>query len=221
MEGYKRTLLCDMVPGSPSAGRDVAERQDGVGRRILEIRQARGFSLRALAAKSGVSINAISRIERGDSSPTVSSLQRLASALDLRLVDFFRAEPERSMVLVRKGARRKSRTGGVVIESLGAGLRGQSLGPFLMKLEPGASAGEEPVRHEGEEFVHCLEGEAEYLVGSERHRLRAGDSLLFHADRPHLCRHVSGVRARLLIVIAAAAGDMQATQQRHLMIAGG
>jgi transcriptional regulator with XRE-family HTH domain len=192
-----------------------------VGRRILEVRQARGLSLRALAATSGLSINAISRIERGESSPTVSSLQRLASALDVRLVDLFRVEAERATVMVREGERRRSRTGGVEIESLGSGLRGQNLGPFLMTLEPGSSAGDEAVRHAGEEFVYCLAGEAEYRVAGECHRLRQGDSLLFLADQPHICRNVSAAKARLLIVMMTAPEQIRATQQSHLMIAEG
>ncbi len=193
----------------------------GVGIRLLEVRQARGLSLRALAAASGLSVNAISRIERGDSSPTVSSLQRLAAALDVPLSEFFKLEPEHATVLVRIGDRLRSRSEGVLIESLGAGLPGQHLGPFLMTVEPGASGGEESIRHGGEEFVHCLEGEVEYLVGGDWHRLEEGDSLLFLAHQPHMCRNSSHARTRLLIVILAPAEEIQATQQQHLMVAEG
>ncbi len=193
--------------------------QPSVGTRLLEVRRARGLSLRALAAASGLSINAISRIERGDSSPTVSSLQQLAAALDVPLIEFFRVEPELATVLVRENRRLKSRNAGVLIESLGAGLPGQNLGPFLMTLEPAASSSDESVRHGGEEFVHCLEGEVDYLVGGETYRLERGDSLIFLAHQPHLCRNPSGAKARLLIVILAPSGEVQATQQRHLMTA--
>jgi transcriptional regulator with XRE-family HTH domain len=195
----------------------MVDEQPGVGPRLLALRQARGLSLRALAATSGLSVNAIGRIERGDSSPTVSSLQRLASTLDVPLIEFFRVQPELATVLVRVGQRLKSRSEGVLIESLGSGLPGQNLGPFLMTLEPGASGGEESIRHGGEEFAHCLEGEVEYSVGSERHRLAGGDSLLFLAHQPHLCRNVSRAKARVLIVILAPSGEIQVTQQRHLM----
>jgi transcriptional regulator with XRE-family HTH domain len=199
----------------------MVDRPPGVGTRLLEVRQARGLSLRALAVASGLSLNAISRIERGGSSPTVSSLQRLAAALDVPLSEFFRVEPDLATVLVREGQRLKSRSEGVLIESLGAGLPGQHLGPFLMTLEPGASAGEESIRHGGEEFVHCLAGAVEYLVGSDSHRLEQGDSLLFLAHQPHLCRNPSVATARLLIVILAPSEEIQATQQRHLMLAEG
>ena len=199
----------------------MADEQPSVAARLLAARQERGLSLRALAALSELSINAISKIERGESSPTVSSLQRLAAALDVPLIEFFRVEPELATVLVRAGEGLKSRSKGALVESLGAGLPGQLLGPFLMALEPGASAGEDSIHHGGEEFVHCLEGEVEYLVGGECHRLGPGDSLLFQARQPHLCTNPSEATARVLVVILAPSEEIQATQQLHLMIAEG
>lgn len=199
----------------------MQEQPSGVGLRLLEVRQDRGLSLRALAAESGLSVNAINRIERGDSSPTVSSLQRLAGALDVPLIEFFKVEPENATVLVRAGERLRSRSEGVLVESLGAGLPEQQIEPFLMTLEPGTTSGEDPIQHGGEEFVHCLMGQVEYQVGDESHRLRKGDSLLFRADQPHSCQNASGKRARLLVVILAPPGEVHVTQQRHLMIAQG
>ena len=197
----------------------MVDQPSSVGPRLLEVRRARGLSLRALAALSGLSVNAISRIERGDSSPTVSSLQRLAAALDVPLIEFFKHEPDNATVLVRAGDRPRSRSKGALVESLGAGLPGQRLGPFMMTLDPGASSGEEPIRHGGEEFVHCLAGEVEYRVGDQSHRLREGDSLLFLADQLHACRNASGQRARLLVMILAPPDEVHITQQRHLMSA--
>jgi len=199
----------------------MIEQEPRVASRLLEVRQARGLSLRALATRSGLSINAISKIERGDSSPTVSSLQRLASALEVPLIELFRVEPELATVVVREGDRLRSQNKGALIESLGAGLPDQRLGPFLMTLEAGASSGDEAIRHGGEEFVHCLTGEVDYQVGDESHHLRQGDSLLFLADQPHVCRNSSRRRARLMVVILAPPGEVQLTQRRHLMIAEG
>ena len=200
----------------------MTDQDSGVGGRLLEIRQARGLSLRALASSSGLSMNAIGRIERGESSPTVSTLQRLATALAVPLLEFFRVEPGLATVLVRRDERLRSRNGGALIESLGSGLPGQSLGPFLMTLDPGTSGGEESIHHAGEEFVLCMEGEVEVTVDGAPHRLATGDSLLFLAHQPHLCRNLSDDRsARVLIVILAPPDEIHTTQQRHLMIAEG
>lgn len=192
-------------------------RETDVGGRLLMLRQERGLSLRGLARDCGLSVNAISRIERGETSPTVTSLQRLAKALDVPITEFFKASPERSTILVREHQRLRTRGEGVVIESLGTGLHAQRLGPFLMTLMPGACGADEPISHGGEEFVYCLEGEVDYQVQGELQRLKAGDSLLFHASQEHLCKNTSLEKTRLLLVIQAPEEEIGITQQRHLM----
>jgi transcriptional regulator with XRE-family HTH domain len=187
-----------------------------VGARIRELREARGYSLRALADRSGLSLNAISRIERGESSPTVSSLQRLATTLSVPISEFFELGTEYGTILVRKNQRLRTRGEGVLIESLGSGLQGQMMEPFLMTLQPGAIGGEEPISHAGEEFVYCVQGEVEYLVDEEWHRLEAGDSLLFQSPQPHMCRNTSLSKAIVLLIILAAEEYVRLAQHQHL-----
>jgi transcriptional regulator with XRE-family HTH domain len=68
-----------------------------IARRIREEREARGWSLANLAKRSEVSKAAISKIERGETSPTATVLVRLASAFDLTLAGLLlRAEGEGS-----------------------------------------------------------------------------------------------------------------------------
>ncbi len=197
------------------------EQTENVGDWIRKIRLRRGLSQRALAQMSGLSANAISRIERGESSPTVTSLHRIAAALEVPIVDFFETGAELSKVLVKKGGRLRTRGEGVLIESLGSGLPGQMLEPFLMTLAPDSVCGEEPITHAGEEFVHCLEGKVEYLIEDEWHILTAGDSLLFQSEQRHLCRNSGGTDAVVLLVILAAEDTVRLAPHDHLLIAGG
>lgn len=189
--------------------------QPNVGQRIRAMREQRGLSLRALAELSGLSLNAISLIERGENSPTVSSLHLLATALQVRITTFFEDEDEQVVVFVRPETRLRSQANGVVMESLGIGLRDQQLEPFLMTLVPGAGNLDQPVDHGGEEFVHCLEGEVEYCVGNRVYRLEKGDSLLFQASQPHCFHNASGRDARLMIVFRAEEGS-QVARRLHL-----
>jgi transcriptional regulator with XRE-family HTH domain len=193
------------------------EKHPDVGGRIRSLRESEGLSLRALADRCGLSINAISRIERGESSPTVASLHKLATALSLPIADFFETGEELTTILVRKNARLRSRGEGMLIESLGSGLPSQRLEPFLMTLLPGASSGEEAITHGGEEFVFCLEGEIDYQVDDEWHRLEAGDSLLFRAEQPHQCKNTGLEKVVALLIIQASDDEIRLSQQRHLM----
>lgn len=105
----------------------------------------------------------------------------------------------------------------MLIESLGAGLQAQRLGPFLITLLPGASGWDGPISHSGEEFAYCVEGEVEYLVSEEWHRLEAGDSLLFRASQPHAFRNTGLEKAMVLLVVQADDEDMGFAHQQHLM----
>jgi transcriptional regulator with XRE-family HTH domain len=190
-----------------------------VGARIRTLREAEGLSLRALANQCGLSINAISRIERGECSPTVASLHKLATALGLPITDIFEGGREIAMVLVRKNDRPRSRGDGMLIESLGSGLLGQRLEPFLMTLLPGASSGEGAISHGGEEFIFCLEGQVDYQVDDGWFRLEEGDSLLFRADQAHQCKNTGLEKAVVLLILQASDEEIRLSQQLHLMFA--
>jgi transcriptional regulator with XRE-family HTH domain len=66
-----------------------------VGSRLRQLRQERGKSMRALARASGLSTNALSMIERSRTSPSVSTLYKIADALEVPITAFFRLEPPR------------------------------------------------------------------------------------------------------------------------------
>jgi transcriptional regulator with XRE-family HTH domain len=149
------------------------------------MRDRQNLSLRALAERCGLSINSISQIERGENSPTVSSLHRLATALRVPITDFFQEEDRQLAVFVKRDLTLRSQSDGITIESLGIGLFNQQLEPFRMTIGPGAGNINDPISHAGEEFIHCLEGEIEYWVGDRVFRLEQGDSLLFDATQQH------------------------------------
>ena len=67
-----------------------------VGERLRELRQERGMSMRALARASGLSANALSMIERGRTSPSVSTLYKLSEAMEIPITAFFRAPTQNS-----------------------------------------------------------------------------------------------------------------------------
>lgn len=174
-----------------------------VGRRLREFRTRAGFSQRLLADRSGVSPNAIRLIERGHSSPTISTLHRLATALEVRVVDFVGATDVRSVVYSPARERTQTRTGEALMETLASGLANQRLEPMVITLEPGAGSGAEKIRHGGQEFVLGLEGRVDYAVGDASYALGPGDALLFEASLPHAWCNPTWERSRFLLVLEA------------------
>ncbi len=188
-----------------------------VGLRIRSLRDRLGLSLRALSELCGLSINAISQIERGENSPTVSTLHRLAIALDVPITDLFQEEAKQKTVFVKRNQGLRSQSDGAIMESLGIGLFNQRLEPFRMVIQSGSGNLNDPVAHAGEEFIHCLEGEIDYLISDCVFRLEQGDSLLFDATQMHGYLNKKDKQAVVLMVFLAYQ-DSQITRKMHLLM---
>ncbi len=71
----------------------VLRREDelhaAIGRQIRDLRKARGLTLKQMARRTNLSVSLLSQIERAESSASVSSLFKVATALDVPLTDLF------------------------------------------------------------------------------------------------------------------------------------
>lgn len=174
-----------------------------VGSRLRELRQERGLSMRALARLSGLSTNALSMIERGKTSPSVSTLYKLSEALEVPITAFFRTEPPRQAIVFRRA---KDRSRVEFQRGIWAGLGGESfvgrVEPFMLTLEPGATSGPHGLVHSGHEFVICLEGQLEYEVEDQRYSFQPGDSLLFASKLRHRWRNPGKSLTNVLFVLS-------------------
>lgn len=186
-----------------------------VGARLRALREEQKLSLRALASRCGLSVNAISQIERGENSPTVSSLHRLSMALNVPITEFFEDTGEQPIIHIRSGRGLRTENRGVAIESLGIGLQNQQLGPFRMEVQPGMGNMDDPVSHPGEEFLYCLFGKIECKIGDRLFHLGSGDSLLFDSSQPHSYRNPAQVPAAMLMIYKSSP-DQPHIQRLHL-----
>ena len=189
--------------------------EPAVGQRLRKLRRRRGLTQRALAQACDLSANAIGLIERGESSPSVSTLHRLALALEVPIAELFTETEEQTVVLTKKSQRSQAQRDQVQMENLAQGLSEQCMEPFLVTLHPGAGTQADSVVHLGEEFVFCLEGEIEYRVAGQVYQLEAGDSLMFQANQPHCWCNSRQEPAKLLLVFHAAE-ESQKWWQQHL-----
>ena len=174
-----------------------------VGERLRELREARNISMRALATRSGLSANALSMIERGKASPSVSTLYKLAEALGVSITSFFASEGDRKQVAFLKSDERTrmSFTRGI-FEGLGGEQFVGRVEPFMLTLENSANSGPRAMSHTGHEFVFCLRGELEYQVERQLYHLEVGDSLLFAAHLKHKWKNPGRNVATALIIIS-------------------
>ena len=185
-----------------------------VASRLRELREERGISMRTLATKSGLSANALSMIERDKTSPSVSTLYKLADALGVSITAFFGPQTEKKQVVFLKADERTrvSFSRGV-FEALGGEQFAGRVEPFMLTLESGAASGPHGMAHTGHEFVYCLRGKLEYQVEKEIFQLEAGDSLLFAAKLQHKWKNPGNTVSNALIIISGFAEG----EQPHVM----
>lgn len=188
-----------------------------VGHCLRKLRAGRGLSIRSLARQSGLNANTLSLIENSKTSPSVSTLQLLASALDVPITAFFEADiPKNNVSYQKAGQRPRVAFIHGTLEDLGSGLTLRGGQPFLVTLEAKANSGPIPIVHTGQELVFCLEGHLAYTIEERVYPLDPGDSLLFEAYLPHCWQNTGDSTSRsLLIMCPADDGDNPA--ERHFM----
>ncbi|MEW6402967.1 MAG: cupin domain-containing protein [Chloroflexota bacterium] len=173
-----------------------------VAQQLRGIRKTRRLSIRALAEVSGLSVNTLSLIENGKTSPSVNTLQQLAQSLNVPITAFFENEESKRRVAYQKaGQRQQIDFAQGQMERLSAGLPHMGSEPFITHLEPGANSGSAAVIFAGRQFIYCLEGHITYIIEGEVYPLAPGDSLIFDAYTPHSWRNTAPTSSRALLVL--------------------
>jgi transcriptional regulator with XRE-family HTH domain len=158
-----------------------------LGRRLHELRASRRLALSALAKDAGVSVSMLSAIERGEKTPTVVVLSRIADGLGLSLSRLL-AGLEADRVILRRAAEQEhiAEPGGWHRTVLTPVVPGVNFEWIRTILPPGCDAGTFPAYAPGShEFVAVESGTVHLGVGGTEYRLGAGDSLYFPADVEH------------------------------------
>lgn len=173
-----------------------------VGRSLRELRTEHGLSIRSLAEQSGLNVNTLSLIENSKTSPSVSTLQQLASALKVPITAFFEIDtPKNNISYQKAGQRPRAAFAHGTLEDLGSGLTLRGGQPFLVTLEPKSNSGSTPIVHTGLELVFCLEGHLSYTIEEQVYPLDPGDSLLFEAHLPHCWQNTGETASRSLLIM--------------------
>lgn len=178
----------------PHAVREPKENklEIAIGHEVRAYRKKLGITGADLASATGISLGMLSKIENGNTSASLTTLQALARALGVPVTAFFRRfEGERNAVFVRAGEgleieRRGTRAGHQysLLGHLGNSASGVQVEPYLITLT--ADSDTFPAfQHDGLEFLYMLEGEVRYRHGEKLFTLRPGDSLFFDADARH------------------------------------
>jgi transcriptional regulator with XRE-family HTH domain len=180
-----------------------------IGRELRAFRRQQDMTVADLAAATGLSIGMLSKIENGNTSPSLTTLQALANALSIPLTSFFRRfEEQRAAVHTKSGQGAETERAGTranhhytLLGHIGANTSGVIVEPYLITLTATSDIFE-TFQHGGIETIYMLEGVVDYRHGDASYRLAAGDTLFFDADAPHGPENLIALPARYLSIIS-------------------
>jgi transcriptional regulator with XRE-family HTH domain len=195
----------------PHAVREPRENnlEMAIGHEVRAYRKQLGITVTDLATATGVSVGMLSKIENGNISPSLTTLQSLSRALGVPLTAFFRGfEEPRNATFVKAGQgvkieRRGTRAGHQysLLGHIDNNSSGVTVEPYLITLTA-ASDVFPTFQHGGMEFLYMLEGEVVYRHADRLFHMQPGDSLFFDADAPHGPEELVTLPARYLSIIS-------------------
>jgi len=174
-----------------------------VATRIRALREARGFSIRALAEAAGVSPATLSQIEANQTSPSVATLEKLAHGLRVPVAAFFADSEEgnRIEVIDIKDCPTFSLRDGAELIPLAAQRHDSNFEPLLVRLSPGGQLAEQPFLVGIEsEFVWMRRGSAVLHYDGEDFKINETQSVYYDPRRSHNWRNPHKQPCELLIV---------------------
>ncbi|MCO6387775.1 XRE family transcriptional regulator [Aliihoeflea sp. 40Bstr573] len=204
------------VPTQPLAQNPHAVREPrennlemAIGHEVRAYRKQLGITVADLAVATGMSVGMLSKIENGNISASLTTLQALSRALGVPLTAFFRRfEEPRNATFVKAGEgvnieRRGTRAGHQysLLGHIDNNSSGVMVEPYLITLTTESDVFP-TFQHEGMEFLYMLEGEVTYRHGDSNYAMQPGDSLFFDADAPHGPVELVKLPARYLSIIS-------------------
>ena len=183
--------------------------EGAIGREVRAFRRKQEMTVAELSAATGVSIGMLSKIENGNTSPSLTTLQTLSNALSVPLTAFFRGFEEdrlavhtksgEGVALEREGTRANHQYN--LLGHIGSNASGVIVEPYLITLTEESDIFP-TFQHGGIETIYMLEGAVDYRHGDHVYPLKPGDTLFFDADAPHGPEVLVKLPARYLAIIS-------------------
>ncbi|MBU0504380.1 MAG: XRE family transcriptional regulator [bacterium] len=182
----------------------------GIGHKIKALREQKQISLEDFSGQIHVTTVLMAQIENNVVPPTIATLLNVSQILGVG-IDYFFSQPDvmREIEITRKDERLhvpKSRETDSArltynYQALSYRLKGKRMEPFIVEFDTETEEKLVPLSHKGEEFIHCLEGEIEFITDEKTLTLQPGDSLYFYSSVPHVLRGIGPGKPKALAVL--------------------
>lgn len=174
--------------------------------RLKTARREKGLSLEAVANLSGVSRSMVSQIERGESSPTISTLWNLTRALQVDFAGLLEDTDSKDRIDVLRNSDVPA------IDNMGQGCQIRILSPpeeagghevYDINLQAAGTLNSQPHARGAHEQLTVLEGSVRVLSGTAEEVLSQGDTARYPADVQHSIS-AEGGPARVFLIVKSA-----------------
>jgi transcriptional regulator with XRE-family HTH domain len=183
-----------------------------IGNKVRELRERRHYTLHDMAAKTGFTKDILSQIEQGEFIPPIATLMKLANAFGVSMGQFFEDEAGTERIAVTRAHERRRVTrrphhheGEVnyIYEALEIRKANKQMEPFMVEFPVQDVSEMVFVSHQGEEFLHLLDGQLEFRSIDHVEVLNPGDSIYFESDVSHSLRCLGEKSAKAIVVVWA------------------
>ena len=180
-----------------------------IGRQIRIYRKQMEITVSDLSKMTGLSTGMLSKIENGNTSPSLSTLQTLSNALSIPMTAFFKQfEQKRECIHTKANEGVEVEGEGTraghqynLLGHLGSNDSGVIVEPYLIELTSETDTFK-TFQHGGLETIYMLAGEITYRHGDGEYKLQPGDTLFFDANTPHGPEALDKLPARFLSIIS-------------------
>lgn len=174
-----------------------------IGIKIKDLRIRQKATLKELAKKTGLTASFLSQLERDIASPSVSSLEKLAQALNTSVGHFFEDKEQKELVFIKKGVGKKfiGKEKRIACERLAAGLLGFKMCPIIYTLGINGELPKE-MYGGGEKFGMVLKGKIEFIYDKGKMIFEKGDSIFCrYTQRLSRIRNIGKTEVEILWII--------------------
>ena len=195
----------------PSFGSDK-QLEASIGKQVRITRKSAGVTLQQLSKQSLLSASMLSKIENGQISASLKTIQLICHALNISITSLFKQhDKDVEPTFIKSG-------NGLTIERAGSDesrhyqLLGHNVSGSL-KVEPclitvtSRDYDFPDFQHKGVEFIYMLKGEMDYYYGTEIYHFQKGDSIYFDSDKPHGPKKIISDECQFLTVICSNNSD--------------
>ncbi len=165
------------------------------GEKLRMVREKKGYTLKTVASRAGVSESLVSQIERNRVSPAIETLLTLADVLDINLEflfeEFHRTKP---IKIIRQDERRQQNESSVLYEELASPIEkngNYNMESYIITIPPSDHTQRGSYGHLGQEIGFILEGKASLQYENQEYFLEKGDSISFSSAAPHTLSNAS------------------------------